>query len=169
MRIALVAHHGSPLTQATSQESFPQAAGVAEHAQVLAKLGHRVTIYARRDSRGLPGSAILAPRVTVEHVAAGPLAPLTGDELAAHVAGFGDYLAQRWRRNPPSLVHAYFWTSGQPARVPAGVDGDPVPELGQGPRVRGDAGCLRKWVLAVAPGERAAVVGDEGDPHHDAS
>jgi len=59
--------------------------------------------------------------------------------------------------------------AGQPARVPAGVDGDPVPELGQGPRVRGDAGCLRKWVLAVAPGERAAVVGDEGDPHHDAS
>ena len=112
MRIALVAHHGSPLTQATGQESFPQAAGVAAHAQVLAKLGHRVTIYARRDSRGLPGSAILSPRVTVEHVAAGPLAPLAPGELAEHVAPFGDYLAQRWHRNQPDLVHAYFWTSG---------------------------------------------------------
>jgi glycosyltransferase involved in cell wall biosynthesis len=112
MRIALVAHHGSPLTQATSQESFPQAAGIAEHAQVLAKLGHRVTIYARRDSRGLPGSAILSPRVTVEHVPAGPPAPVASGELAEHVAPFGDYLAQRWQRNQPDVAHAYFWTSG---------------------------------------------------------
>jgi glycosyltransferase involved in cell wall biosynthesis len=112
MRIALVAHHGSPLTQATSQESFPQAASVAAHGQELAKLGHRVTIYARRDSRGLPGSAILSPRVTVEHVPAGPPTPLAPDELAEHVAAFGDYLAQRWQRNQPDVVHAYFWTSG---------------------------------------------------------
>jgi len=112
MRIALVAHHGSPLTQATSQGPAPQAAGIASHAEALAKLGHRVTIYARRDARGLPGSAIISPRVTVEHVAAGPPAPLSGEELAAHVAGFGDYLAQRWRRNQPELVHAYYWTSG---------------------------------------------------------
>jgi glycosyltransferase involved in cell wall biosynthesis len=111
MRIALVAHHGSPLTPATGQDSFPPA-GVAAHARALAKLGHRVTIYARRDSRGLPGSAILAPRVTVEHVPAGPPAPLAPGELADHVGAFGDYLAQRWHRNPPSVAHAYFWTSG---------------------------------------------------------
>ena len=112
MRIALVAHHGSPLTQATSQDSFPQAAGVAAHAHTLAKLGHRVTIYARRDSRGLPGSAIISPRVTVEHVPAGPPTPLPPGELAEYVAPFGDYLAQRWQRNQPDVVHAYFWTSG---------------------------------------------------------
>src|SRR5215469_6518080 len=112
MRIALVAHHGSPLTQATSQESFSQAASVAAHAQALAKLGHRVTIYARRDSRGLPGSAILSPRVNVEHVPAGPPAPLASGELAEHVAPFGDYLTQRWHRNQPDVAHAYFWTSG---------------------------------------------------------
>jgi glycosyltransferase involved in cell wall biosynthesis len=112
MRIALVAHHGSPLTQAPGQEALPQAEGVAAHAQALARLGHRVTIYARRDSRGLPGSAILAPRVTVEHVAAGPPAPLTDGALAEHVAAFSDYLTQRWHRNVPDLAHAYYWTSG---------------------------------------------------------
>jgi len=112
MRIALVAHHGSPLTQATGQESFPQAAGVATHAQALARLGHRVTIYARRDARGLPGSAIISPKVTVEHVPAGPPAPLASGELAEHVAPFSDYLAQRWHRNQPDVAHAYFWTSG---------------------------------------------------------
>ena len=112
MRISLLAHHGSPLTQAAGRDSFPPAAGIAAHARVLARLGHRVTIYARRDSRGLPGSAILAPRVTIEHVAAGPPAPLAPRELAEHVGAFGDYLAQRWHRNPPSVAHAYFWTSG---------------------------------------------------------
>jgi glycosyltransferase involved in cell wall biosynthesis len=119
MRIALVAHTGSPLTPATGQEPVSAAAGVAAHARGLAKLGHRVTIYARRDSRALPGSAILAPRVTVEHFTAGPLAPLRGAELAAHVADFSAQLAQRWRKNPPDVVHAYFWTSGLAALAAA--------------------------------------------------
>ena len=48
MRIALVAQNGSPLAPATSQEPMSQAAGVAAHARELAKLGHRVTLDARR-------------------------------------------------------------------------------------------------------------------------
>jgi len=119
MRIALVAQDGSPLSPATGQEPMSQAASVAAHARGLAKLGHRVTIYARRDARALPGSAILAPRVTVEHVTAGPPAPLTGAELAASVAEFSDQLAQRWRKSPPSLVHAFFWASGLAALAAA--------------------------------------------------
>src|SRR5262249_30178011 len=119
MRIALVAQNGSPLTPATGQEPMSQAASVAAHARGLAKLGHRATIYARRDARALPGSAILARRVTVEHVTAGPLAPLSGADLAANVAEFSDQLAQRWRRNPPDLAHAFFWTSGLAALAAA--------------------------------------------------
>jgi glycosyltransferase involved in cell wall biosynthesis len=119
MRIALVAQNGSPLAPATGQEPMSPAASVAAHARGLAKLGHRVTIYARRDAPALPGSAILAPRVTVEHVTAGPAAPLSGTELAANVAEFSDQLAQRWRKNPPSLAHAFFWTSGLAALAAA--------------------------------------------------
>src|SRR5215467_3645531 len=119
MRIALVAHTGSPLAPVTGQEPMSQAASVAAHARGLAKLGHRVTIYARRDAPALPGSAILAPRVTLEHVTAGPPAPLSGTELAANVAEFSDQLVQRWRKNPPSLVHAFFWTSGLAALAAA--------------------------------------------------
>jgi glycosyltransferase involved in cell wall biosynthesis len=139
MRIALVAHHGSPLTQATSQEPLPPPAGVAAHARALAKLGHRVTIYARRDSRGLPGSAILGPRVTVEHVAAGPPAPLPPGELAEHVAAFGDYLTQRWDRNPPDVAHAYFWTSGLAAL--AAVRGLDIPLV----QTFGTLGVAQRW------------------------
>jgi len=126
MRIALVAQNGSPLAPAPSQEPMSQAASVAAHARELAKLGHRVTIYARRDARALPDSAILAPRVTVEHVTAGPPAPLSGAELAANIADFSDQLLPRWRKNPPSLVHAFFWTSGLAAATAARGHGIPL-------------------------------------------
>ena len=126
MRIALVAQNGSPLAPAPSQEPMSQAASVAAHARELAKLGHRVTIYARRDARALPDSAILAARVTVEHVTAGPLAPLSGAELAANIADFSDQLLPRWRKNPPSLVHAFFWTSGLAAATAARGHGIPL-------------------------------------------
>jgi len=126
MRIALVAQNGSPLDPAPSQEPMSQAASVAAHARELAKLGHRVTIYARRDARALPDSAILAPRVTVEHVTAGPPAPLSGAELAANIADFSDQLLPRWRKNPPSLVHAFFWTSGLAAATAARGHGIPL-------------------------------------------
>jgi D-inositol-3-phosphate glycosyltransferase len=141
MRIALVAHHGSPLSPQASQEPVSEAASIGAHAQALARLGHRVTIYARRDSRGLPGSAILAPGATVEHVAAGRPAPLPDDELAGTVAGFSDYLAQRWHRIPPDLVHAYFWLSGLAALAAVRDVGVPlVQTFGtlRGPRQRDD-------------------------------
>lgn len=181
MRIALVAHNGSPLSPSTEQHPVSQAAGVAAHAQGLAKLGHRVTIYARRDSRALPGSAILAPQVTVEHVAAGPLAPLSAGELAANVARFGDYLAQRWRRNAPDLVHAYYWTSGLAALAASRGSGIPLVQtfgsLGAAERHHGCAGdtggarirmegCLARSAQAVLAGtaEEAAEVLGMGVP-----
>jgi glycosyltransferase involved in cell wall biosynthesis len=141
MRIALVAHDGSPLSPRASQEPVSQAASIGSHAQALARLGHRVTIYARRDSRGLPGSAILAPGVTVEHVAAGRPAPLAGDELAGTVAAFSDYLARRWHRTPPDVVHAYFWLGGLAALAAVrDLDVPLVQTFGEvrGPRQRDD-------------------------------
>src|SRR5260370_2441722 len=115
MRIALVADSSSPrarLSQNADPGSGAQTARVASVAAALACLGHRIAIYARKGSRGLPGSAILAPGVTVEPVTAGPPTALDADELTAHLPEFGHYLAQRWRRNPPDIAHAHFWTSG---------------------------------------------------------
>src|SRR5258706_12022301 len=100
----LVADDCSPFTQLSQHADRrlgAQTARVSPLARELARLGHRITIYARRDSKGLPGSAILAPGITVEHVTAGPPTPLLADKLAAHVAEFSGYLAQRWRRNRP--------------------------------------------------------------------
>jgi glycosyltransferase involved in cell wall biosynthesis len=126
MRIALVAQNSSPLTEHSDPDSAVQGARMISLAQALAGLGHRTTIYARRDSASLPGSAILAPGVTVEHVTAGPPAPLDAGQLTAHLPEFGEYLAQRWRRNPPDIAHAHFWTSGLAALAGARELGVPV-------------------------------------------
>jgi D-inositol-3-phosphate glycosyltransferase len=119
MRIALVAQHGSPLTPAPDANTDAQNAALTSLAGALADLGHRTTIYARKDSRDLPGSAILAGGVTVEHLTAGPQAPLAGDKLTAHVREFGDKLAGRWSRACPDVAHAYSWTSGLAALAAA--------------------------------------------------
>src|SRR5260370_26345909 len=100
MRIALVAQDSSPLAQHADSDCGAQTARLTSLALALARLGHRITIYARRDSRALPGSAILAPAVTVEHATAGPPAPLDADN-AAHLPAVGAHLGQRLRPNPP--------------------------------------------------------------------
>ncbi len=128
MRIALVTDH-SPLThlsQPADPGSLTQTARVTSLAQELARAGHRVTIYARRDSRALPDSAILAPGVTAEHVTAGPPTPLAADKLAAHLAEFGRCLTRHWRRNRPDVVHAHAWTGGLAALGGARDLGVPV-------------------------------------------
>src|SRR5487761_1668082 len=119
MRIALVAQNGSPLTPAKDPNTEARAAAVTSLAQALADLGHRTTIYARKDSPDLPGSVILARGVTLEHLTAGPQAPLAADELTAHVGEFGNKLAKRWNRTRPDIAHACSWTSGLAALAAA--------------------------------------------------
>jgi glycosyltransferase involved in cell wall biosynthesis len=125
MRIALVARCSNPLAPHANAESAAEAARVTSLAQALADLGHRITIYARRDSRALPDSAIAAPGVTVEHVTAGPPSVLDADQLTPHLPEFANYLAQRWRRTPPDVIHAFSWTMGLAAL--AGARGLNVP------------------------------------------
>jgi glycosyltransferase involved in cell wall biosynthesis len=112
MRIALVAPSSDPLAEHLDPRSADEATRVISLAQALARTGHRITIYARKDSSALPDSAILAPGVTVEHLTAGPLAPLDTGTLTAHLPEFSRYLAQRWRRSRPDIVHAFSWTMG---------------------------------------------------------
>ncbi|HEX4060349.1 MAG TPA: glycosyltransferase [Streptosporangiaceae bacterium] len=119
MRIAIVAHTGSPLTPSRDPHADARAAGVTSLAQTLAADGHRVTIYARRDAHNLPDHAILSRGVTIEHLTAGPAAPLRADEMMAHIKDFGDKLAKRWTQKCPDIAHAQTWTSGLATLVAA--------------------------------------------------
>ena len=123
MRIALVAPSSNPLAKHLDSRSADEATRVISLAQALARAGHRITIYVRKDSGALPDSEIIAAGVTVEHLTAGPLAPLDPDKLTAHLPEFSRHLAQRWRRNRPDIVHAHSWAMGLAALAGArGLD-----------------------------------------------
>jgi D-inositol-3-phosphate glycosyltransferase len=119
MRIAIVTQHGSPLTPSKDPYADAGAAGLTSLARALAARGHRVTIYARRDSRHLPDHAIVSRGVTIEHLSAGPPSPLAADRLTAHIKDFGGKLARRWAQRCPDIAHAYTWTSGLAALAAA--------------------------------------------------
>jgi glycosyltransferase involved in cell wall biosynthesis len=126
MRIALVAPSSDPFATHLDPRCAAEASRVISLARSLAAVGHRITIYARKDCDALPESAIAAPGVTIEHVPAGPAAPVKPEALTAHLPEFGNHLTQRWRRNRPDVAHAYSWTMGLAALAGARGLGIPV-------------------------------------------
>jgi len=112
VNIAMVSEHASPLAALGGEDAGGQNVHVAALARALADRGHAVEVYTRRDSAELPDQVPLGPGVDVVHVPAGPPQALPKDELLPYMAGFGDWLARRWRARPPDVVHAHFWMSG---------------------------------------------------------
>jgi glycosyltransferase involved in cell wall biosynthesis len=112
MRIAMVSEHASPLAPIGGVDSGGQNVHVESLARALARAGHDVTVHTRRDSAELPDRIRIADGVLVEHLDAGPAAPVPRDELLPFVGQLGSELADRFAADPPDLVHAHFWMSG---------------------------------------------------------
>lgn len=117
MRIAMVSEHASPLAALGGADAGGQNVHVAALSEALARRGHEVTVFTRRDQVALPDRVPLAPGVTVEHVPAGPPMAVPKDELLPYMGAFGEHLAARWGADPPDVVHAHFWMSGLAALV----------------------------------------------------
>lgn len=115
MRVALVSEHASPLATLGGVDAGGQNVHVAALAAELGRRGLEVTVYTRRDDASLPAQVPLAPGVVVEHVPAGPARPVPKDDLWPHMPEFADHLWRTWQTEPPDLVHAHFWMSGQAA------------------------------------------------------
>jgi D-inositol-3-phosphate glycosyltransferase len=118
MRIAMISEHASPLAALGGEDAGGQNRHVADLAAALARHGHVVTVYTRRDDPDLPTRVPVAG-YDVVHVPAGPPLPLSKDELLPFMDQFGDWLADRWRSSPgsddagePDIIHAHFWMSG---------------------------------------------------------
>ena len=116
MRIAMVSEHASPLAALGGVDAGGQNVHVAALSLHLARLGHEVHVYTRRDDEALPEVVALAPSVAVHHVDAGPPAPLSKDELLPYMPELGRRLLAAWSETPPEVVHAHFWMSGIAAR-----------------------------------------------------
>src|SRR4051794_5909011 len=124
MRIALVSEHANPLAVVGGVDAGGQNVHVAALAGGLARRGHEVTVYSRRDDTWTPVRVTAPEGYVVEHVPAGPPADVPKDELLQYMPAFADYLQQRWTENPVDLAHAHFWMSGvatvQAGRAPGG-------------------------------------------------
>ncbi|MER6925815.1 glycosyltransferase, partial [Streptomyces spiralis] len=126
MRIAMVSEHASPLAALGGVDAGGQNVYVARLTEELARRGHDVTVYTRRDAPGLPDRVPLPGGAVVEHVPAGPPEALPKDALFEHMPSFGAYLARVWRRERPDVVHAHFWMSGMASLLGAAPHGIPV-------------------------------------------
>lgn len=158
MRIAMISEHASPLVafcndrpaastgrssasrghQADAQPWLSSALGgddaggqnihVAELSAALARQGHDVRVYTRRDSPEAPEAVPTPGGFTVVHVPAGPAQPLPKDTLLPYMEGFGRWLADTWQAGAwePDVVHAHFWMSGIAAMVARDRVGVPV-------------------------------------------
>ena len=112
MRIALVSEHANPLAALGGEDAGGQNVHVAALAAGLARRGHDVTVYTRRDDPHVPARVACPDGYVVEHVAAGPPEPVPKDELLPFMDELGDRMRSRWQHRPVDLVHAHFWMSG---------------------------------------------------------
>jgi len=125
MRIAMVSEHASPLAVLGGEDAGGQNVHVAALSTALARRGCEVVVHTRRDDPLLPRRVRLAAGVVVDHVDAGPPAPVPKDALLPHMGTFADELQLRWERDMPDVVHGHFWMSGlaaldaaRPLRLP---------------------------------------------------
>jgi glycosyltransferase involved in cell wall biosynthesis len=126
MRIAMVSEHASPLAALGGPDAGGQNVYVARLSGTLARRGHEVTVYTRRDAHDLPRRQAMPDGVTVEHVPAGPAEAVPKDSLQPYMPAFGGYLARAWAGRAPAVVHAHFWMSGIAALAGARPHGVPV-------------------------------------------
>src|SRR5690606_8349724 len=121
MRIAMVSEHASPLAALGGEDAGGQNVHVAALAAALARRGHDVAVYTRRDDPDLPEQVEMLPGVEVVHVPAGPAETIPKDRLLPYMPELGQWLARRWASGErPDVVHSHFWMSGLAALEAAG-------------------------------------------------
>ena len=112
MKISMVSEHASPLAALGGVDAGGQNVHVAALSEALARRGHTVTVYTRRDAEDLPARVKAGPALEVVHVDAGPPCHIPKDELLPFMGDLAAGIARDWGRRPPDVVHGHFWMSG---------------------------------------------------------
>ena len=112
-RIAMISEHASPLADLGGPDGGGQNVYVAMLSQHLARLGHHVDVFTRRERADVPEITAYAPGVRVVQVTAGPVAVLPKERLLAHMPSFAGEMARFIARHGSyDVVHAHFFMSG---------------------------------------------------------
>ncbi|TCJ16838.1 glycosyltransferase family 1 protein [Rubrobacter taiwanensis] len=120
MKVAMVSEHASPLATVGGVDAGGQNVHVASLAHSLARRGAEVVVYTRRDAPDLPRRVRFAPGVIVEHLDAGPPAPIPKDLLLPYMDEFAGELERSLKPFRPDVIHSHFWMSGRAALAAAG-------------------------------------------------
>lgn len=112
MRIAMVSEHASPLPALGGLQGGEQGLHVAELSKALARRGHEVVVYTRRDNPTLPARVMALPNVEVVHLDAGPAESVPKDDHLPYRDALAEGIAADWKSQPPDVVHGHFWMSG---------------------------------------------------------
>jgi D-inositol-3-phosphate glycosyltransferase len=116
-RIALVSEHASPLAPPGSVDSGGQNVYVACLARELARSGHLVDIFTRRDAIGQRQLVQWRDNIRVIHVPAGPAHFVPKEQMLPHMDAFARFVTRFARRQSAlyDIVHANFFMSGMVA------------------------------------------------------
>jgi glycosyltransferase involved in cell wall biosynthesis/phosphoheptose isomerase len=127
VKIAMVSEHANPLAALGEADAGGQNVHVAALAHGLARRGHEVVVYSRREDPASPRRVSLAPGVDVVHIDAGPPRRMPKDALLPLMDEFAEDLLRDWdEHGRPDVVHAHFWMSGLAALRAARRHGVPV-------------------------------------------
>jgi glycosyltransferase involved in cell wall biosynthesis len=128
----MVSEHASPLAALGGVDAGGQNVHVAELSAALARRGHDVTVYTRRDDPDLPYRIAIAPGLDLVHIDAGPARPVPKDQMLPFMPALADGIARDWSTEPPEVVHGHFWMSGVACIDAAG---QALATVGRAPRV----------------------------------
>jgi len=160
MKIAMVSVNASPFAAPTGVDGG-QDVHIAELARELDVQGHHVTVYTHKSGPGLRDRVRLGAGVAVEHIEAGPVAPLSAQELAAHTLEFGRRLADRLADDRPDVIHAHSCVSGLAVvaaqQTDAALRDVPLVQSLYGPTRK--AGARRRLETALARSAAAVTTG----------
>jgi glycosyltransferase involved in cell wall biosynthesis/phosphoheptose isomerase len=113
VKITLVSEHASPLATLGGVDAGGQNVHVDALARGLARRGHEVAVYTRRDDPTSAERVPLEPGATVVHVPVGPARSVPKDDLFPLMDDFAAWVQQDWARHgDPDVVHSHFWMSG---------------------------------------------------------
>ncbi len=111
-RLAVLSYHTSPLAQPGTGDGGGMNVYVRELSSGLARLGHEVDVFTRRDNPTVRDVVLVEPGFRVHHVTAGPAAPLMRDEFERFVPEFSDAVSAHLRVHGADALHANYWLSG---------------------------------------------------------
>ena len=109
--------HTSPLAQAGTGDGGGMNVYVRELSAALARSGVRCEVFTRADDPGLPPCTAVEPNVRVHYIPAGPVGPVTKEQLPQLVGEWADGVGGRLASLAVDglgvdAIHAHYWLSG---------------------------------------------------------